>query len=264
MQVGVQDQVQLHGSINRYKARLVAKGYAQKHDIDYDEMFAPVAKMTTVRVLLAVAAAKGWHVHQMDVKNAFLQGDLEEQVYMVQPPGFHSRTNTSAVCRLKKSLYGLKQAPHAWNAKIMSLEMSKADFSLFIRKTPLGPISTLLYVNDLVITGADLEEINRVKRQLVESFKMKDLGDLHYFLGIEVIRTPEAILMSQRHYALSMLFKFGMAECKPISMPLDRTVKLHPDFGKVCDPTRFRQIVGSLIYLTITRPDLSYPVGVIS
>jgi hypothetical protein len=165
---------------------------------------------------------------------------------MVQPPGFHSGTNTSAVCRLKKSLYGLKQAPRAWNVKVtqqlrkMGLLTSKADSSLFIRKTRLGPISILLYADDLVIIGADLEEINRVKRQLAVSFEMKDLGDLHYFLGIEVIRTPEGILMSQRHYALSMLFKFGMAECKPISMPLDRTVKLHPDSGRVCDPIRFR------------------------
>jgi hypothetical protein len=146
----------------------------------------------------------------------------------------------------------------------MSFETSKADSSLFIWKTRLGPISILLYVDDLVITGADLEEINRVKRQLAASVEMKDLGDLHYFLVIEVIRTPEGILMSQRHYTLSMLFKFGMAECKPISTPLDRTVKLRSDSGKVCNPTRFRQIVGSLIYLTITRPDLSYPVGVIS
>jgi hypothetical protein len=251
-------------------ARLAAKGYAQKHGIEYDETFAPVAKMTIVCVLLAVATAKGWHLHQMDVKNAFLQGDLEEQVCMVQPPGFHFGTNTSAVCRLKKSLYGLKQAPHAWNAKItqqlrkMSFETSKADSSLFIRKTRLRPISILLYVDDLVITGANLDEINRVKRQLAASFKLKDLGDLHYFLGIEVIRTPEGILMNQRHYALSMLFKFGMADCKPTSTHLDRTVKHRPNSEKVCDPTRLRQIVGSLIYLTITQPDLSYPVGVIS
>jgi hypothetical protein len=190
-------------SINRYKARLVAKGYALKHGIDYDETFAPVAKMTTVCVLLAVSAAKGWHLHQMDVKNAFLQGELEEQVYMVQAPGFHSGTNTSAVCRLKKSLYGLKQAPRAWNAKIMqqlrkmSFATSKSDSSLFLWKTRLGPISILLYVDDLVITGADLGEINRVKREVAVSFEMKDLGDLHYFLWMEVIRTPEGILISQ-------------------------------------------------------------------
>jgi hypothetical protein len=160
-------------------------------------MFAPVVKMTTIRVLIAVATAKGWHLHQMDVKNAFLQGDLEEQVYMVvQPPGFHSGMNTSAVCRLKKSLYRLKQAPRAWNAKVtqqlckMGFATSKADSSLFIWKTRLGPVSILLYVDDLVITGADLEEINRISRQLAALFRMKDLGDLHYFLRIEVIRTP--------------------------------------------------------------------------
>jgi hypothetical protein len=189
---------------------------------------------------------------------------------MVRPPGFHSDTNSSAVCRLKKSLYGLKQAPRAWNTKItqqlrkMSFETSKADSSLFVRKTRLGPISILLYVNDLIITCADLDEINRVKRELVALFDMKDLGDLHYFLGIEVIRTPEGILISQRHYALDMLFKFGMADCRPISTPLVRTVKHRLDSGRICDPTRFRRIVRSLIYLTITRPDLSYPVGVIS
>jgi hypothetical protein len=158
-------------SINRYKARLVAKGYAQKHGIDYDEMFALVTKMTTVHVFLVVAAVKGWHLHQMDVKNAFVQGELEEQVYMVQPPGFHFETNSSEVYRLKKSLYGLKQAPHAWNTKItqqlrkMSFETSKAESSLFIRKTRLGPICILLYVDDLIITGAILRRyIHAVSR----------------------------------------------------------------------------------------------------
>ena len=146
----------------------------------------------------------------------------------------------------------------------MGFATSKSDSSLFVRKGRLGPVSILLYVDDLFITDADLGEIDCVKLQLAASFDMKDLGDLHYFLGIEVICTPEGILISQRHYVLSMLFKFGMADCKSVSTHLDRTVKLHPDSGKVCDPMRFRQIVGSLIYLTITRPDLSYPVGVIS
>ena len=158
MQVGYKVKYKNDSLINRYKARLVAKGYAQQHDIDYDETFAPIVKMTIVRVLIAIAAAKGWHLYQMDVKNVFLQGELEEQVYMVQPLGFHSGTNTSAVCLLKKSLYRLKQAPRAWNVKItqrlhrMGFATSKSDSSLFIRKGRLGPVSILLYVNDLVIT----------------------------------------------------------------------------------------------------------------
>ena len=146
----------------------------------------------------------------MDIKIVFLQGELEEEVYMVQPAKFHCGTNTSAVCHLKKSLNGLKQAPRVWNANItlrlqrMGFASSKSDSSLFFRTRQNGPISILLYVDDLVITGANLGEIRRVKSQLAASFDMKDLGDLHYFLGIEVIRTPESILISQRHYVLSM------------------------------------------------------------
>ena len=206
----------------------------------------------------------------MDVKNAFLQGDLEEEVFMIQPPGFQSEMNKSVVCRLKKSLYGLKEAPRAWNAKIthrlrkMGFAASKSDSSLFIRQGPDGPVCILLYVDDLVITGPGLDEIGQVKSQLPDTFEMKDLGDLHYFLGIEVIRTPDGILLSQRHYVLNMLYKFGMTECRPISTPLDRKQKLCPNSGPACDEKRFRQIVRSLIYLTITRPDISYPVGVIS
>ena len=135
------------GSVNRYKARLVAKGYVKQHDINYDETFVPVAKMTTVCILLAFASTKGWHLHQMDVKNAFLQGELEEHVYMVQPLGFKSGLNTSVVCQLKKSLYRVKQALCAWNAKIMQrlrrmgFATSKSDSSFFVRQGRLGPVS---------------------------------------------------------------------------------------------------------------------------
>ena len=167
-------------SINRYKAQLVEKGYTQQHDIDYNETFAPVAKMTTARVLLAVAATKGWHLHQMDVKNAFPQGELEEQLYMVQPPVFQSGMNTSVICRLKKSLYKLKQAPCAWNMKItqrmrrMGFAPLKSDTSLFVQSSQSRPISILLYVDDLVIAGADLGEINCVKSQLAASLLPRD------------------------------------------------------------------------------------------
>ena len=171
-----------------------------------------------------------------------MQGELKEKVYMVQPPGF----NTFALCRLKKSLYGLKQASCAWNTKIthqlrrMGFSQSKLDSSLFIWPSQTRITSILLYVNDLVIVRAGLREIGRVKSQLAASFDMKDLGDLHYFLEIEVIHTLEGILIRQCHYSLSMLFKFGLVDCKSNSIPLDRTVKLRPNSGKTCDPTRFQ------------------------
>ena len=259
------------GSVNRYKARLVAKGYAQTHGVDYEETFAPVAKMTTVRTVTALAAAKGWHLHQIDIKNAFLQGELEEEVYMVQPPGFESSIHPKAVCRLKKPLYGLKQAPRAWHSKItqylhqIGFRMSKSDNSLYIRSDSTSSIVIILYVDDLVIGGENLVEINKVKSLLSDKFEMTDMKELHYFLGIEVIRTPAGIIISQRHYILNLLYKFGMTECKSIATPLDRNLKLDADSGaKECEPTQYRQLIGSLIYLTITRPDLSYPVGLLS
>ena len=198
----------------------------------------------------------------MDVKNAFLQGELEEEVFMTQPPGFHSEMNKSAVCRLKKSLYGLKQAPRAWNAKIthrlhkLGFAVSKSDSSLFIRHGSDGPVCILLYVDDLVITGPGLPEINGVKSQLSDAFEMKDLGDLHYFLGIEVIRTPDGILLSQQHYVLNMLYKFGMTDCRPVSTPMDRNQKLRPNSGPACNEKRFRQ-KPDLLNHHLTRHQLS-------
>ena len=241
------------------------------HDIDYEETFAPVAKMTTVRTVIALATANGRHLHQVDIKNAFLQGELEEEVYMIQPLGFELRVHPNAVYRLKKPLYGLKEALRAWHSKItqylhqIGFRMSKSDTSLYIRHESDNPIVIILYVDDLVIGGKDLAEINKVKSILSGRFEMKDLHELHYFLGIKVIRTPVGILISQRHYVLNLLYKFGLTECKPVSTPLDRNLKMDADSGTaVCDPTKYRQLIDNLIYLTITRPDLSYSVGLLS
>ena len=236
------------------------KGYAQQHGIDYDETFVPIAKMAIIRVLLAKAATKGWHLHQIDVKNAFLQGDLGETLYIVQPPGFRLDVNKSGVCRLNKFLYGLKQALRAWNSKIVTqylhkigFNASQSDTSLFIRRGQTSLICILLYVDDLVIIGVDLSEVCHVKTQLLTAFEtLKDLGIRHYFLGIQVIHTPDGILLTQRHYAVTMLFRFGMTNSQVVSTPLDRNQKLHHDSGSTCDEVCFRQIVGSLIYLTIT------------
>ncbi|KAL5777450.1 hypothetical protein ACOSP7_010376 [Xanthoceras sorbifolium] len=178
------------GSVERYKARLVAKGFSQQYGMDYEETFALVAKMTTVHTLIAVASIRQWHISQMDVKNAFLNGDLHEEVYMAPPPGvFH---NPGDVCKFKKSLYGLKQAPRAWFEKfstvITSLGFSSSnhDSTLFVKCTNVGRILLYLYIDDIIIAGADVDGIVVLKSELTRQFEMKDLGSLRYFLSIEV------------------------------------------------------------------------------
>ena len=259
------------GSVSRYKARLVAKGFAQTYGIDYEETFSPVARMATVRAVIAMAAAKGWSLHQMDVKNAFLHGDLQEEVYMMQPEGYEDNAHPDFVCRLRKALYGLKQAPKAWSDKIgqylvtIGFQISNSDFSLYVKRTNRGIVLVVIYVDDLIITGDSDADINEVKLLLKQKFEMKDLGELRYFLGIEVIRSPSGIWLLQRQYGLDMLSKYGMTGCKPISVPLEQNVKLNAETGELLeDITMYRRIVGSLIYMTITRPDLSYAVGLVS
>jgi hypothetical protein len=258
------------GSMSRYKARLVAKGYAQTYGIDYEETYNLVAKITTVRAIIVMAATKGWSLHQMDVKNAFLHGDLQE-VYMEQPPGYVDQTQPNLVCRLKKTLYGLKQALRAWSDKIgqylvtSGFQTSNANFSLYVKKTDHGIIVIVIYVDDLIITRDSDADIFDLKKLLKQKFEMKDLGELCYFLGIEVVQSPKGIWLLQRQYALNKLSKYGMMGCKPISIPLEQNVKLSANEGDLVeDTTMYRHIVGSLIYMTIIRPDLSYVVGMVS
>ncbi|KAE8699425.1 hypothetical protein F3Y22_tig00110578pilonHSYRG00054 [Hibiscus syriacus] len=228
------------GSIERYKARLVARGFSQQYGLDYDETFSPVAKLTTVRVLLALAANKDWNLWQMDVKNAFLHGELDREIYMTQPMGFQSQDHPEYVCKLRKALYRLKQAPRAWYGKIAEF-LTKSGYSV-------TPADSSLFV-----------KANEVH------FQMKELGQLKHFLGLEVDRTHEGIFLCQQKYAKDLLKRFGMLECKSTSTPMEPNIKMCAHEGKdLEDATMYRQLVGSLIYLTLTRPDISYAVGVMS
>ncbi|KAE8673149.1 hypothetical protein F3Y22_tig00111810pilonHSYRG00151 [Hibiscus syriacus] len=256
------------GSIERYKARLVARGFSQQYGLYYDETFSPVAKLTTVRVLLALAANKDWNLWQMDVKNAFLHGELDREIYMTQPMGFQSQDHPEYVCKLRKTLYGLKQAPRAWYGKIAEFltksgySVTPADSSLFVKANEGKLAIVLVYVDDLIITGDDEAEILQTKENLSVRFQMKELGQLKHFLGLEVDRTHEGIFLCQQKYAKDLLKRFGMLECKSTSTPMEPNIKMCAHEGKdLEDATMYRQLVGSLIYLTLTRPDISYAVG---
>ncbi|CAL1357650.1 unnamed protein product [Linum trigynum] len=258
------------GSIERHNARVVALGYTQEHGVDYHETFAPVARMSTVRTLLAVASMKNWPLAQLDVKNAFLHGDLEEVIYMEKPPGYNVGA-PGQVCRLNRSLCGLKQAPRVWfetfQSTLLDLGCSQSlnDPSLFIKVTKTGIVLLLLYVDDMIITGSDVEGISHLKEGLQKAYKIKDLGDLSYFLGLEVSRTKEGILLSQRKYIVDLLSEHNMEDCKPVNTPMEYNLRLSRESGeKVRDGPQYRSIVGSLIYLSATRPDISYAVQLVS
>uniref|UniRef100_A0A2N9EMG3 Integrase catalytic domain-containing protein n=1 Tax=Fagus sylvatica TaxID=28930 RepID=A0A2N9EMG3_FAGSY len=258
-----------NGSVDRLKARLVAKGFTQTYGLDYTETFSPVAKLNSIRIIISLAANLDWPLHQLDVKNAFLHGDLNETVYMAQPPGFESKGEY--VCHLKKSIYGLKQSPRAWFDKFSKavvshgMTRSQADHSVFFKKTKTGIVILVVYVDDIVITGSDKEGIQILINHLSSSFLTKYLGKLRYFLGIEVARSKAGISLSQRKYTLDILQDTGYLGSKPVATPMESNLKLMPDEGEfIDDPDTYRRLVGKLIYLTITRPDISYAVSVVS
>ncbi|CAH9069453.1 unnamed protein product [Cuscuta europaea] len=249
---------------------MVVCGNRQVHGIDYSETFAPVAKMVTVRTILAVAASCHWELHQMDVDNAFLHGDLHEEVYMHLPPGF-SVSSPGKVCRLLRSLYGLRQAPRCWFSKLTtSLRkygfcQSHADYSLFTLRRDRQILCVLIHVDDLLIMGNDRDMIMAFKAFLATSFPVKDLGIMKYFLGIEVARNSTGIFLCQRKYVLDILAETGLTGARPVSFPMIQNHKLQSDTGpNFSDPERYRRLVGKLIYLTLTRPDISYYVHILS
>ncbi|GJR09126.1 retrovirus-related pol polyprotein from transposon TNT 1-94 [Tanacetum coccineum] len=257
------------GSIERYKARLVAKGYAQEYGMDYEETFAPVAKMTIVRTLIAVASSRKWKIFQLDVKNAFLNGDLNEEVFMKPPPGVSHKPGE--VYKLRKALYGLKQAPRAWYEKFATVVTSFGfvsshhDSILFIKQSSVGRILLSLYVDDMIITGDDCVGIESLKLELAHRFAMKDLGLLRYFLGIKVASSPKGYLLSQSKYIGDLLDRARITDKMVEDIPIDAKAKYTPTDGDpLPDLSFYRTIVGSLVYLTVTRPNISYAVHIMS
>ncbi|MCF8701902.1 DDE-type integrase/transposase/recombinase, partial [Corynebacterium sp. MC-10] len=259
------------GEIERYKARLVAKGYSQRAGIDYDEVFAPVARLETVRLIISLAAQNKWKIHQMDVKSAFLNGVLDEEVYIQQPMGYKVKMQEDKVLRLKKALYGLKQAPRAWNSRIDKYLQENGfakcphEHALYTKMKDGDILIVCLYVDDLIFAGNNQRMIDEFKQSMAKVFEMTDIGLMAYYLGIEVKQLEDGIFISQEGYAKEIIKKFKMDDCNPVNTPVECGIKLskHDEDEKV-DTTMFKSLVGSLRYLTCTRPDILYATGLIS
>ncbi|KAL2228641.1 UNVERIFIED_CONTAM: Retrovirus-related Pol polyprotein from transposon RE2 [Sesamum indicum] len=257
------------GSIERYKARLVAKGFNQIAGVDYTDNFSPVAKPVTVRLFLSLAAARGWPIHQMDVNNAFLHGHLDEDLYMMPPEGY--KVESGVVCKLERSIYGLKQASRQWNVELTAklkdfgFRQSGHDHCLFTKGTHDDFLALLVYVDDMLVMASSLASIESVKQYLHSLFTIKDLGDARYFLGLEIGRNSDGIFVAQSKYIQDIVRDTGLTSAKSVSTPLPLGLKLSADAGALFpDPDRFRRLVGRLLYLGFTRPDISYSVQQLS
>uniref|UniRef100_A0A2N9GPK3 Integrase catalytic domain-containing protein n=1 Tax=Fagus sylvatica TaxID=28930 RepID=A0A2N9GPK3_FAGSY len=233
------------GSIDKYKARLVVKGYKQKEGVDYFDTYSPVTRITSIRMLIAIAALYNLEIHQMDVKTAFLNGELDEEIYMEQPEGFIVPGKEKKVCRLVKSLYGLKQAPKQWHEKFDNAMMSngfrinECDKCVYIKNTTSGYVIVCLYVDDMLI--------------------------MDVILGIKITRTSDGLVLSQSHYIKKVLEKFGRYDDSPVKTPIDVNLHLTKNKGNGISQLEYSQIIGSLMYImNCTRPDIAYSVSKLS
>ncbi|KAJ9556386.1 hypothetical protein OSB04_011000 [Centaurea solstitialis] len=261
-------KMKVDGTIDKFKARLVIQGFRQKPGIVYFDTYAPVARISTIRLLIALAAIHKLVVHQMDVKTAFLNGELDEEVYMKQPEGFVP-SNEHKVCKLVKSLYGLKQAPKQWHQQfdevILSsgFKLNQSDKYVYSRFDSSGSgVIICLYVDDMLIFGTDQLQVDETKSLLSSKFAMKDLGEADVILGIRIKRVDKGIALTQSHYVEKILKKINYSDCSPVSTPMDPSVKLMPNKGMAISQLEYSQAIGWLMYaMTSTRPDIAYAVG---
>ena len=247
------------GSVERYKARLVAQGFTQKPGLDYDETFCPVVRFESLRTLAAMAVQDGLILHQMDVTSAFVNGTLSEEVCMKQPEGFIEKGKENLVCKLKHSIYGLKQSPRCWNATLdrqlrhMGFIQSTSDPCIYTASEGEAFIIGV-YVDDIILAGKSEKKMADIKKALSDKFEMKDLGELHYFLGVKVIqdRKKGTIWIGQPVYTENILQKFGMENAKPISTPVAVNTKLmlKTEDSEYFDKETYQSAVGSLLYLS--------------
>ncbi|KAJ9561548.1 hypothetical protein OSB04_006708 [Centaurea solstitialis] len=254
-----------HGTIVRNKARLVAKGYRQQEGIDYDQTFAPVARLEAIRMFLAYAAYKDFTVFQMDVKTAFLYGHLKEEVYVTQPEGFVDPDHPDYVYILDKALYGLKQAPRAWYEELSTYLLSKGfkkgsvDSTLFIMKEGDHIVVIQVYVDDIIFGSTSKDLCKKFETIMKQEFKMSMMGEINFFLGLQVKQFPDGIFINQSKYIFDLLKKYDMSSCNSIGTPMATGNKIGPDHeGKDVDLRTYRGMVGSLMYLTASRPDIMF------
>ncbi|GJY67779.1 retrovirus-related pol polyprotein from transposon TNT 1-94 [Tanacetum coccineum] len=250
-------------TVIRNKSRLVVRGYRQEEGIDFEESFAPVARMEAIRIFLAYAAHKSFIVFQMDVKTAFLHGTLKEDVYVCQPEGFIDADHPSHVYKLKKALYGLKQAPRAWYDELSTFLLQNHFFkgtidpTLFIRRFDDDILVVQVYVDDIIF-GSTHPRYTQLFSDLMKSrFEMSMMGEMTFFLGLQVNQSPRGIFINQSNYVLEILKKYGMETCDPVGTPMEIKDKLDLDQnGSPVDATKYHSMIGALMYLTSSRPDI--------
>ena len=264
-------KMKVDGSVDKYKARLVIKGFRQKEGLDYFDTYSPVTRITSIRFVLAIAALRNLEIHQMDVKTAFLNGELEEEIYMEQPEGFSAPGQEGKVCKLVKSLYGLKQAPKQWHQKFdqvmlnSGFKINECDKCVYVKDTSKGYVILCLYVDDMLIIGSDDKMIRSTKDMLKARFDMKDMGLADVILGVKIIRTQTGLVLSQSHYVDKILEKFNPGDTSVAQTPIDTSQHLSKNRGESVAQLEYSRIIGSLMYLmSCTRPDLAYAVSRLS
>ncbi|GJX40853.1 retrovirus-related pol polyprotein from transposon TNT 1-94 [Tanacetum coccineum] len=253
------------GGILKNKARLVARGYCQEEGINFEESFAPVARLDAIRIFLAYAAHMNMIVYQMDVKTTFLNGILRKEVYVSQPDWFVDQDNPNHVYKLKKALYGLKQAPRAWYDLLLkfllSREFSKGtvDPILYIRRQGKDILLVQIYVDDIIFASTTPKLCDQFSKIVCSKFKMSMMGKISFFLGLQISQSPRGIFINQSKYALESLKKYGMKSSDLVDTPMVEKSKMDEDTqGKAVDPIHYRGMMGTLMYLTTSRPDLTF------